>query len=113
MEPQQFWFEAIKTFGLPTVLLIVACYYLGKFVDRVMKQNELREAKLTDLIQKDIFGLHKVVEDNGKRNDAAIVSITEAQKYQRQEHDLMMDNQKEHASILRQIANKLNTTLTV
>lgn len=74
-------------YGLGIVLSIAMAIFLAWLLKYVLKQNEIREQRLSELIIKDIAASTKAIHDHDERSVAAIKSIEEANRRQREEHE--------------------------
>lgn len=86
MEPEKIAQLAVN-YGLGIVLSIGMAVFLGWLLRYVLIQNEKREQRLSDLIVRDIAANTKSIDDHDERAVAAIKSIEEAHRRQREEHE--------------------------
>ena len=95
MDPEKIAQLAVN-YGLGIVLSIGMAVFMGWLLKYVLKQNELREQRLSDLIIKDLAVTTKSINDHDERSNSAIKNIEEANRRQREE-------QEEHKKLLQQI----------
>lgn len=74
-------------YGLGIVLAVGMACFQGWLLKYVLAQNEKREQRLSDLIQKDLMNQTKAINDHDARSVSAISSMEEAHRRQREEHE--------------------------
>jgi len=81
-------------------LSVVGLYRLTLFV---LKENAKREERLAGLIEQDLVGLQKTLQVHDDRSASAIESIKQANGFQREEHQRMLEALTELTVTLRRI----------
>lgn len=74
-------------YGLGIVLSVGMACFLGWLLKYVLKQNEIREERLSVLISKDLAATTKAINDHDDKSVSAIKNIEEAHRRQREEHE--------------------------
>lgn len=87
--------ELASQYGILNVVLILILFFFAGFILYVMRLQERRENKLFDFMEKDFKGHEQKETERHMVITAALTLITEADKRQRDEHDVMLRNQKE------------------
>lgn len=82
---------ATQTYGTATVLLFVVTGFLAWLVYYILKQNEKREDKLILLSTEHIASIKASIKEQADSTLEFRRSLSEAQRYQREEHDKMID----------------------
>lgn len=83
--------EATKTFGVVVVALFAMGIFLGWLIIYVLKSGERREERLSAIVDTNLLRVEKSFIDYTKRTDDAMKAIEQADKYQREEHERMID----------------------
>lgn len=78
------------SYGLGVVLSIAMAIFMAWLLKYVLHQNEIREQRLADIISKDIASINKSLDDHDTRTIAVLKNVEEAQRYQRQEHEVQI-----------------------
>jgi len=86
MEPEGIAKLAVN-YGLGIVLSVGMACFLGWLLKYVLKQNEIREERLSSLISKDIAATTKAINDSDERANIAFANLGEAHRRQREEHE--------------------------
>lgn len=94
-------FEAILkmvvNYGLGVVLSLGMAIYLGRLLNRVLTQNEIREQKLAEIISKDIMNVQKSLADQDVEARKIRDDLIAALRRQREEHE---EQRKAYAKII-------------
>jgi len=77
MEPEGIAKLAVN-YGLGIVLSVGMACFLGWLLKYVLKQNEIREERLSSLISKDIAATTKAINDSDERANIAFANLGEA-----------------------------------
>lgn len=80
-----------QTYGLATVMLFLVAGFLAWLVYYVLKQNEKREARLIDLTEVHVAALQVEFKKQGETTIEFRRSLSESQRYQREEHERMIE----------------------
>ena len=75
-------------YGLGIVLSVGMACFLGWLLKYVLAQNEKRENRLSDLISKDLAATTKAINDHDDKSSSAIKNVEEANRRQREEHEV-------------------------
>ncbi len=117
--------ELSNQYGVAAVILFIVVFYLGGLIYYVLKQNRerekeqnllnaKREERLALLIEVHLAAMETKVNERHVQNQAAMAVLSEADRRQREEHEMMLRIQKEieqqntyTAKILERIMNTL------
>ena len=85
--------KLISNYGVATVALVAVAGFLATLIWYILKQNKQREDNYTILITNDLKHMAEsmLILTNSLNNFVA--NTNEAHKYQREEHDKMLENQ--------------------
>ena len=90
-------------------------FFLGGLVLYVLRQNERREKNYFDLVETTFRSSEEKTIERHLANQAAMMVLAEADRRQREEHEVMLRNQKsaseEHAKISEILNNLLSRSV--
>lgn len=101
-------------YGLGIVLSVGMACFLGWLLKYVLAQNEKREAGYIDFMKTAVAANTKAITDQGERSTKTIISLEEAHRRQREEHEehkILLEKIKEENELRREAQIEIVGTL--
>ena len=86
------YLNIIEKFGFPIMCLIVVAGFLGWLIRYIITTNAIREKQLQDIVQNDLVFLNDGHQKTSTTLDEIRKANSEAHKYQREEHNKMIES---------------------
>lgn len=103
--------ELSQQYGIIAVVFFLMAFFLGGLIIYVLKQNERRENRYFDLVENKMASIEERTNERHEINQKALTSLAEADRRQREEHEVFLMNQKAGADQHQKISALLNELL--
>ncbi len=105
MDPETL-LQWMTKYGISFVFAAMAVIGLYRMTLFVLRENAKREERLAGIIERDLVSLEKTVERDGERTILGLESIKQANGFQREEHQRMLEALTELTVTLRRLNGK-------